>query len=68
MHHHSVVLAEQMLVQEHDQCHSGTHGVAGSVCQDLRYIEHLHAADQGCDHNIDQDWTKEWKSDLSENL
>ena len=44
-----------MLVQEHDQCHSGTHGVACSICQDLRYIEHLHATDQGCDHNIDQD-------------
>ena len=62
---HTVVLAEQMLVQVHDQCHGGTHRITGFVCQNLWYVKHLHAADQGCDHNVDQDRAKKRESDPS---
>lgn len=51
---HSVVLTVQMVVQVHDQGHAGSHRIALTVGQNLRYIEHLQTTDQGCDHYVDQ--------------
>ena len=57
-----------MLVEVHDQRHGCTDRIAGSVGQDLRYVEHLQTTDQRCDHNVDKDRTKERQCDRKEDL
>ena len=65
---HSIVFALQMTVQEHDQSHGCSVRVTLSICQDLRNIEHLKSANNGCDQCICQNWTDQRQCNIEESL
>ena len=63
---HAVVAALQVAVQEHDQRHGGTVGVALAVGEDLGYIEHLQTADDGGDEGVSQNGADQRQGDGEE--
>ena len=57
-----------MAVQEHNQCHGCSVRITLSVCEDLRYIKHLKATDDGSDQSIGKNRTNQWKRNIEETL
>ena len=57
-----------MAVQEHDQRHRRSIWITLSICQDLRNIEHLKSANNGCDQCICQNWTDQRQCNIEESL
>ena len=57
-----------MAVQEHDKRHGRTVRIPLPVCQDLRYIEHLQAADDRSDQCVGKDRPDQRKRDIEESL
>ena len=65
---HTIVLTVQMLIQEHNQRHGGTHRISGSVCQNLRHIEQLETTDQRSYKYIYKDRAQQRQCNLEEHL